>query len=99
MGDRLDDEAQAWPLRPWLMAAICAAAGLVFHFLTNHKYSGPPLPAWRQAAATLIAVATLSFVLTVERRRWSWALAFAVVWGVVIALVGWFTARYNADPT
>jgi hypothetical protein len=38
-------------------------------------------------------------VLTVEKRRWSWAIGFAIVWGTVIAFVGWFTARYNANPT
>jgi hypothetical protein len=80
------------------MATICAVAGLAFHFLTNHKYAVPLAP-WRQATATLIAISTLSFPLTVERRRWWWSLAFAVAWGLVIALVGWFTARYNVSPT
>jgi hypothetical protein len=99
MNDRLDSDAEVWPRRPWIMAAIAALAGLAFHFLTNHKYGDIPLPVWRQPAATLVAIATLSFVLTIERRRWWWALAFALAWGVITALVGWFTARYNADPT
>ena len=99
MNDRLDEGAEPWPLRPWLMAGICAAAGLGFHFLTHHHYSDPPIAAWRQAAATLVAIAAISFVLTVERRRWTWAAAFALAWGLVIALVGWFTARYNLNPT
>jgi hypothetical protein len=38
-------------------------------------------------------------VLTVELKRLHWALAFALGWGAVIALVGWFTAQYNAGPT
>jgi hypothetical protein len=99
MSDRLDDRAEAWPLRPWIMAAICAGAGLAFHFLTDRNYAEPPLAVWRQAVATLIAVAALSFVVTVEKRRWHWALGFAAVWGAVMALVGWFTARYNQAPT
>jgi hypothetical protein len=98
MSDRLDERAEAWPLRPWIMAAIGGAAGLAFHFLTDHIYS-EHVAVWRQAAATFVAIATLSFVLTVERRRWSWAIGFAAAWGLVIALVGWFTARYNVSGT
>jgi hypothetical protein len=53
------------------------------------------MSAARQAAATFIAVATLSFLVTVERLRWPWAVAFALGWGIVIAFVGWFSAGYN----
>ena len=95
MSDRFDRQADAWPLRPWIMAASCAAAGLVFHFLI---YPGAVAP-WRQAAATFVAIAAVSFVMTVEKRRWPWAVGFALGWGVVIALVGWFTARYNVRAT
>lgn len=95
MSERLDAQAQEWPLRPWIMGAICAIAGLAFHLLTDHDY-GEQLSATRQAAATFVAVATLSFVVTVERLRWPWAVAFAVGWGLVTAFVGWFTASYTA---
>ena len=44
------------------------------------------------------AIAVVSFLLTVELRRWSWSILFAVGWGAVIALVGWFTAQYNQVP-
>jgi hypothetical protein len=92
MADRLDAQTEEWPLRPWLMAAICAVAGLSFYLLKD----GAVTPsAARQAGATFVAVSALSFVLTVERLRWSWALAFALGWGLVIAFVGWFTAGYN----
>ncbi len=94
MSERLDTQTQEWPLRPWLMAALSAVAGLLFHLLTDHSYDDP-LTASRQAGATFIGVATLSFVLTVERLRWPWAVAFALGWGVVAAFVGWFTASYN----
>ncbi|HUE78727.1 MAG TPA: DUF4153 domain-containing protein [Sphingomicrobium sp.] len=94
MSERLDDQTQEWPLRPWIMAAIAAIAGLLFHLLTDHSYDDP-LTAARRAGATFVAVATLSFLLTVERLRWPWAVAFALGWAVVIAFVGWFTASYN----
>ena len=58
-----------------------------------------PLEPWRQAGATFVVIATVRFVLTVEQRRWLWSLYFALGWGAVIALVGWFTASYNHKPT
>ena len=98
MSERLDERTDEWPLRPWIMAAICAAGGLIFHYLLDHNYSAP-LAVWRQAGATFVAVVTVSFVMTVERQRLLWAVGFAVGWGLVIALIGWFTARYNFYPT
>jgi hypothetical protein len=99
MSERLDERTDAWPLRPWIMAAICAAAGLAFHFLTDRHSYAEPLEIWRQAGATFVAIAAVSFVMTVEKLRWHWAIAFAIGWGLVVALVGWFTARYNYKPT
>ena len=85
---------QEWPLRPFLMAVLGAVAGLIFHRLTAH--SPAPLA---EAAATFLAVATVSFIVTAERLRLPWAAAFAIGWGVVVAFVGWSTARYNLIPT
>lgn len=99
MSERLDERTDAWPLRPWIMAAPGAAGGLIFHLLTDtHNYI-ESLAVWRQAAATFVGVATISFLVTVEKRRWRWAAGFAAGWGAVIALVGWFTARYNYHST
>lgn len=88
---RQEDDVADWPLRPWILSGICAGAGLAFHLLTDAS----PLPPWRQALASFTAIAALAFVFTVELRRLSWAVAFAAVWGTIIALVGWFTAQYN----
>jgi hypothetical protein len=98
MSERLDTQTQEWPMRPWIMAAICAVAGLIFNWLTDYRYP-TTLPPIRQAAGTFVAIATIAFVLTVERPRWLWSLAFAAGWGLVIAFVGWFTASYNSNPT
>ena len=38
MSERLDTQTQEWPLRPWIMGAICAVAGLIFNWLTDHHY-------------------------------------------------------------
>lgn len=91
---RLDDNDAPWPLRPWIMAAICAAAGLAFHALVDHHYEDA-LAQWRSALATAVAVAAVVFVLGVELRRWTWALGFALLWGVVLGLIAWQTAAYN----
>ena len=82
-----------WPLRPWIMGVVGLAAGLLFDLLTNVQ----SVPPWRQAAATLILVSALSFIVTVELRRLSWSLLFAVVWGAILAFVGWSTASYNVE--
>jgi hypothetical protein len=97
MSERIDEQKQ-WPWRPWAMAAICAVAGLIFNSLTEHSYPRAIAPS-REAAATFVAVGTMAFVMTVELRRWLWALAFALAWAAIIALVGWFTASYNSHPT
>jgi hypothetical protein len=98
MSERFDQRDAAWPLRPWIMAATCATAGLLFNLLTDLSSNLAPSPL-RQAGATLVAVAAVSFVLTVEQRRWLWSLGFALGWGAVVALIGWFTASYNQHPT
>jgi len=91
---RLDENDLPWPLRPWIMAAICAAAGLAFHLLIDHDYDDA-LSHWRSALATGVAVAAVAFVLGVELRRWRWALGFALGWGVILGLIAWQTAAYN----
>ena len=99
MAERFDNEDRDWPLRPWLMAAIGAVGGLIIHLLTNDHDFGVPFPVWKQAATVFTAVAVLSFLLTVELRRWQWAVGFAVGWGAIAALIGWFTAQYNQVAT
>lgn len=95
MAERFDSEDQDWPLRPWLMAGAAALAGLAIHLLTDLTHDGAPIPVWRQAATSFVVVVTISFLMTVELRRWIWAVAFAIGWGAIIALVGSYTARYN----
>jgi len=95
---RLDDNDAPWPLRPWIMAAICAAAGLAFHLLVDRHWEDP-LATWRSALATGVAVTAVSFVLGVELRRWQWAAGFALLWGALIALIAWKSAGYNIQGT
>jgi hypothetical protein len=98
MAERFDVEDRDWPQRPWIMAAIGAVGGLIVHLLTDKASYSDPLPIWQQAATSFTVIAVISFLLTVELRRWTWSIAFAAGWGAVIALVGWFTAQYNQVP-
>jgi hypothetical protein len=91
------DEREAWPARPWIIAGLCALAGLLFDLLIDFPDTSSPQPL-REATAAFVMVSALSFVITVERRRWLWAALFALCWGLVIAFVGWFTASYNHRP-
>ena len=98
MSERYDTRDADWPLRPWIMAAIGAVAGLVIELFGRHgsndrrpgRAPGRRLPSSPSPPS--------SFVLTVEQRRWPWALAFALGWGAVVALVGWFTAQLQSAP-
>lgn len=91
---RLDLRDEPWPTRPWIMAAICAIAGALFYLLVDAVQSGTG-GRWEVVGASFVAVGVLSFVLTVERRRWLWSLVFASAWGLVVGLVGWTTHGYN----
>lgn len=95
---RLDDQDAPWPLRPWIMAAICAVAGLGFHAVIDWRFA-PNHDPGHNALAAFITVTTLVFVLGVELRRWHWALGFSLLWGAVIALIVWTSAGYNVDPS
>jgi hypothetical protein len=98
MAERFDSEDRDWPARPWIMAAIGAVGGLIIHLLTDgHTGYRDTFPVWKQAATAFTVVATIAFLLTAELRRWTWAIAFALGWGAVIALVGWYTAQYNRN--
>lgn len=91
---RLNERDLPWPLRPWLMAALCMAAGLAFHLLldtdgSSGRYGDDILPQWRIGLATFVGVAAISFTLSLERYRWQWAAVFAVIWGAVLGFIGW----------
>lgn len=89
-----ESKAGGWPLRPWVMAAVGAVGGLIFWFLLDMPGAADPPPI-RQAAAAFVMVATGSFLITAERLRLGWAAAFAIVWGAIIGMIGFYTATYN----
>ena len=94
LSSRLDDGDPPWPQRPWIMAGIGAVAGLVFYQFVDTNY-GDGFDRWNSACAAFVATATPVFLLGVERRRWHWALGFALLWGAVIGLIGFTSSTYN----
>lgn len=97
MPDTIAKETE-WPARAWIMAVVGSLAGLAVHLLIDKLHYGTPVSGetlFRQAAAAGVIVATLSFLLTAERVRLTWSIAFALIWGAVVALVGYSTGGYN----
>ncbi|MCC2603422.1 DUF4153 domain-containing protein [Sphingopyxis yananensis] len=93
---RLDDADDAWPMRPWILAAICAVAGLAFYHLVEGTFTARN-SAVTAGLAAFVAVSSLSFALGVERRRWTWAAGFSLFWGAVIGFIMWRIAGYAHD--
>ncbi len=94
----IEDTGAEWRMRPWIMAAVGAAGGLVVHLLTD-GLTYAPVPTFgtilRQSVAAGVGIGTVTFLITAERRRLAWAATFAVAWGLIMALVGYSTGAYN----
>ncbi|MBB5687458.1 DUF4153 domain-containing protein [Sphingobium boeckii] len=86
MADAHNDEP-AWPQRPWVLAAIGAAAGLSIHFILGENSFGHTTSALDIAFAALIGSLAILVAFTLERARWTWSLTFSGVAAVVIALI------------
>lgn len=88
----LPNDRPDWPLRPWLLAALGAVTGLIVHLIL-----GDETASWSAAQLALtsgIAAAAVLIGFTLERQRAVWSLVFALVCGLVIALVLW----WNGTP-
>jgi len=98
MSEASEIEAREWRERPWIMAGVGAAGGLVVHLLSQGlAYDPVPTPGTilRQSLAAGVGIATVTFLITAERRRLAWAAGFAIIWGLIMALVGYSTGGYN----
>lgn len=85
-----------WPLRPFLLAGLCALAGLAIQQLVDVKTF--PAPVERVAAALAIGAAATGFALVVERVRLLWAVGVALALGVVAgAIYFWHGAPGESD--
>jgi hypothetical protein len=89
----------AWPLRPFLLAALGALFGLGFHLLIR----GPPdsyeytQSAGRWGGAAFLMSGGVVFAFALERLRWTWSAAFAAAAGAVVGLVTWTNGGNSWD--
>ncbi|HMJ93500.1 MAG TPA: DUF4153 domain-containing protein [Allosphingosinicella sp.] len=84
-----------WPMRPFLLLGLGVLFGLLVYFLLgldkNGEATGGP---FRLGAAAFLAVAGITFAITLERLRPAWSAAFAAASGFAVGLVVWS----NGDP-
>lgn len=94
------DQAQDWPLRPWVLAALLGIAGLLIYHVGGGE--GPDTRVGWQAATTgLLFFGPLALAFTFERERWRESLVFAGLVGLVMAGLAWRAvgqAESIADP-
>ncbi|MBA3878602.1 MAG: DUF4153 domain-containing protein [Sphingobium sp.] len=96
LNDGADIDSGHWPLRPFLLAGLCALAGLGIQQLVDVKSF--PAPVERVAGALAIATATVGFALVAERVRLRWAIGFALALGAVAgAIYFWHGAPGESD--
>ncbi|MXO58100.1 DUF4153 domain-containing protein [Altererythrobacter salegens] len=74
-----------WPLRPWILAALLGAAGLLVWTFAD---KGNDVP-WRMAATAFVFFGAIAAAFTIERDNWKQPLVFALVVGLVMAGLAW----------
>lgn len=85
------EAAQDWPLRPWLLAGLLGAAGLLIHLVTR----GHPDVGWRAAVAAFLFFGSISAALSTDRDDWRAPAIFSVVLGLVMAGLAWRAVQYG----
>jgi hypothetical protein len=86
-------EQTDWPLRPWLLAGLLGAAGLLIHLITGGRDDVP----WQMAAAAFLLFGALGAAFTIEDGRWKGPALFALAIGVVMAGLAWRAVRYGEN--
>lgn len=87
-GESTAESHAEWPLRPWLLGALLALAGLLIHFAGAGDGPGTKV-GWRAALVAFLFFAPISMAFLLERERWKGPLAFALGAGVVMAGLAW----------
>jgi hypothetical protein len=83
-------EHAPWPLRALLLAGIGAVFGFLFHRLVDVAPDPGRDQALRASGAAFLAVGGIVFAFSLERVRWSWSAAFALLAGLTAAFVAWW---------
>ena len=86
-----------WPERPWILAILLGAAGLLVWALSDR---GSEIP-WRMAATAFVFFGAIAAAFSIERDKWKEPLVFALIAGLVMAGLAWRAVTagdHYADP-
>jgi hypothetical protein len=83
--------AADWPLRPWLLAGLLGAAGLVIWLVTGGREDVP----WQMAAAAFVFFGSIAAAFTLDPARHKQPALFSLVIGLVMAGLAWRAVRYS----
>lgn len=89
--DEAVTEPAGWPIRPFLLAGLGLAAGVVVHLILGESLGyRMEMSAWQASLALGVALFAAVIGFTIERRLWWGSIAFAAVVGVAGGLVMWW---------
>jgi hypothetical protein len=71
-----------WPQRPWILAALLGAAGLLIHLFTGDNPETP----WRISVAAALFFGAMAAAFTLQKDRWKEPAIFAPV--IALAMAG-----------
>ncbi|MFU7528848.1 DUF4153 domain-containing protein [Qipengyuania sp. ASV99] len=80
-----DSSLTEWDLRPWVLAALLALAGLLVHIASD---GGEQVP-WRMAITASLVFGSLAAAVTLSPERWRSSCIFAGGVALVMAGIAW----------
>lgn len=83
-----EHDGEGWAERPWLLAGLLGAAGLLIHLVGGGEGIDTAI-GWRAAVTAFLFFGGLAFAFTLERTTWKAPLLFAVIVGAVMAGLAW----------
>ncbi|MDF1835451.1 MAG: DUF4153 domain-containing protein [Alteraurantiacibacter sp. bin_em_oilr2.035] len=85
-------QLEDWPLRPWILAAMLAAAGLLIHLFSDGGDTEAPA---RVAAAVAVGFGGIAAAFTLNEHRRVEAAIFSAIVGLVMGGVAWHIVRMD----
>ena len=92
----MNNDASDWPAQPWILAVFLALAGYVYFLIFDRISFASDEVDQMVAAATFVAVGSMTFVFSVQKNKWFWACVFSILWGVIIAAALYSNIASNA---
>lgn len=86
----------AWPLRSWGLALLGALIGLAIYYIADDGRHDWTEDATRLALASFLSTAGIAFAFVVERGRIGGSAIFAIVAGLVVASVLYWSGNFTS---